>query len=112
MKEKTDTKTSFNPEIVKAKSDSKKEDVKKDVAPAEVAKPKEKPISEMTDAEIEEYMKQRKAYKDSFTIVNEDIPMCKLVRASSVPAPQLNQQEVLRSVMYRQNKIERQINKK
>lgn len=106
MKEKTEIKTSFNSESSKEKSEVKKE-AKKDIAPAEVAKPQEKPISEMTDAEIEAYMQKRKAEKDSFTIKNENVPMCKLIRASVVPTPKLNEQEIMRSMMYRQNKLER-----
>lgn len=108
MKEKTDTKASFNSDTFDSKKETvKQKEVKKDIAPVEEAKPQEKPISEMTDAEIEAYMKKRKAEKDSFTIVNEDIPMCKLIRASVVPAPKLNEQEIMRSMMLRQNKLER-----
>ena len=86
-------------------------EVKKDLAPVVTQEKKEKSISEMTDAEIEEYVAKRKAALNSFTIKNEDVPMCKLIRASVVPTPQLNQQEVLRSVMYRQNKLERSMKK-
>ena len=85
--------------------------MKKDLAPVVTQEKKDKPISEMTDAEIEEYVAKRKAALNSFTIKNEDVPMCKLIRASVVPTPQLNQQEVLRSVMYRQNKLERSMKK-
>lgn len=112
MKEKTENKPSFTSDITKEKIEVKKE-AKKDIAPAEVAKPQEKPISEMTDAEIEAYMQKRKAEKDSFTIKNENVPMCKLIRASVVPSPNLNEQEIMRSMMYRQNKLERTLaNKK
>ena len=50
MKEKTENKPSFTSDITKEKIEVKKE-VKKDIVP-EVTKSQEKPISEMTDAEI------------------------------------------------------------
>lgn len=84
-------------------------------APVTSSKPTvkaEKSIDEMTDAEIEAYMKKRKAEKDSFTIVNEDIPMHKLIRASVPPPPALNKEEMLRTVIFRQNKLERDMKKK
>lgn len=123
MKEKTETETSSKAFDVKKETKAKEvvknqevekevvKEVKKDLAPVVTQEKKEKSISEMTDAEIEEYVAKRKAALNSFTIKNEDVPMCKLIRASVVPTPQLNQQEVLRSVMYRQNKLERSIKK-
>jgi hypothetical protein len=123
MKEKTETETSSKTFDVKKETKAKEvvknqevekevvKEVKKDLAPVATQEKKEKPISEMTDAEIEEYVAKRKAALNSFTIKNEDVPMCKLIRASVVPTPQLNQQEVLRSVMYRQNKLERSMKK-
>ena len=123
MKEKTETETSSKAFDVKKETKAKEvvknqevekevvKEVKKDLAPVATQEKKEKPISEMTDAEIEEYVAKRKAALNSFTIKNEDVPMCKLIRASVVPTPQLNQQEVLRSVMYRQNKLERSMKK-
>jgi len=123
MKEKTETETSSKAFDVKKETKAKEvvknqevekevvKEVKKDLAPVVTQEKKEKSISEMTDAEIEEYVAKRKAALNSFTIKNEDVPMCKLIRASVVPTPQLNQQEVLRSVMYRQNKLERSMKK-
>jgi hypothetical protein len=123
MKEKTETETSSKTFDVKKETKAKEvvknqevekevvKEVKKDLAPVVTQEKKEKSISEMTDAEIEEYVAKRKAALNSFTIKNEDVPMCKLIRASVVPTPQLNQQEVLRSVMYRQNKLERSMKK-
>lgn len=123
MKEKTETETSSKAFDVKKETKAKEvvknqevekevvKEVKKDLAPVATQEKKEKSISEMTDAEIEEYVAKRKAALNSFTIKNEDVPMCKLIRASVVPTPQLNQQEVLRSVMYRQNKLERSMKK-
>lgn len=123
MKEKTETETSSKTFDVKKETKAKEviknqevekevvKEVKKDLAPVATQEKKEKSISEMTDAEIEEYVAKRKAALNSFTIKNEDVPMCKLIRASVVPTPQLNQQEVLRSVMYRQNKLERSMKK-
>jgi hypothetical protein len=123
MKEKTETETSSKTFDVKKETKAKEvvknqevekevvKEVKKDLAPVITQEKKEKSISEMTDAEIEEYVAKRKAALNSFTIKNEDVPMCKLIRASVVPTPQLNQQEVLRSVMYRQNKLERSMKK-
>ena len=123
MKEKTETETSSKTFDVKKETKAKEvvknqevekevvKEVKKDLAPVVTQEKKDKPISEMTDAEIEEYVAKRKAALNSFTIKNEDVPMCKLIRASVVPTPQLNQQEVLRSVMYRQNKLERSMKK-
>ena len=112
MKEKTDTKASFNSDTFDSKKETvKQKEVKKDIAPVEEAKPQEKPISEMTDAEIEAYMKKRKAEKDAFTIKNEDVPMCKLIRASVAPTPSINKDELIRTMIFRQNKLERDMKK-
>ena len=79
---------------------------------ASSVKKEEKSIDKMTDAEIEAYLKKRKAEKASFTIVNEDVPMHKLIRASVPPQTDMNKEEILRTVMFRQNKLERDIRKK
>ena len=119
-KTKTETSISMNTkakETDEVKSEVKqevKETVKKEIVPEATVKAsapvkKEKSIDDMTDEEIEAYMKKRKAEKDSFTIVNENVPMNKLINASVPPAPQIDKDELIRNLQMRQTFLEKKL---
>ena len=128
MKEKTETEnTSFNAFDTKkkteVKSDVKKEAVKevkqevKEVAKESVPEVKAdatkiQDINSMSDAEIEAYLKKRKAERDAFTITGVKVPMNKLVQASVAPVPQMNPTTFMKNAIYNQNRLRAELNKK
>ena len=123
MKEKTETentsfttfenkkKTEVKKDVVKEEKQEVAKEVKKAEVP-EVTKPKEKTIDEMSNAEIEAYLKKRKAEANSFKIVNEDVPMCKLIQGSVAPTPNVNAGEFMRNANYIQNRLLQELDKK
>lgn len=119
MKEKTEN-TSLNAFDTKKKSEVKtevkkeiKEAVKESVPEVNVEANKNvQDINAMSDAEIEAYLKKRKAEHDAFTITSVKVPMSKLVQASVAPAPKMNQADFVRNMTYLQNKLMGEVNKK
>jgi len=104
VKETSEVKEELKQEV---KETAKKADTSE--APVNVSVKKEKSIDDMTDEEIEAYMKKRKAEKGSFTIVNEDVPMNKLINASVPPAPQIDKDELIRNLQMRQSFLEKKL---
>lgn len=140
MKEKTETEnTSFNVFDTKKKTEVKSE-VKKEAAKEVKQEVKEtddigvskkatdsystklreaveakkviQDINEMTDAEIEEYLKKRKAEHNAFKITSAKVPMNKLVQASVAPAPQMNPNTFMKNAIYMQNRLRVELDKK
>ena len=111
MNTKAKEATEVKDEVKQEVKDTAKKAVVPEVTAVKAAAPvkKEKSIDDMTDEEIEAYMKKRRAEKDSFTIVNEDVPMNKLINASVPPAPQINKDELIRNLQMRQNFLEKKL---
>lgn len=133
MKEKTESEnTSFNTFDTKKKTETKPEvkkeavkEVKQEIKEAAKESAPEKTvevkveakkvvqdINEMTDAEIEEYLKKRKAERGSFKITSTKVPMNKLVSASVAPAPQMNPNTFMKNAIYMQNRLRAEFDKK
>ena len=116
-KKKTEVKPEVKKEAVKEVKQEIKEAVKESVPEKKVEAKVEvkkvvQDINEMTDAEIEEYLKKRKAERGSFKITSTKVPMNKLVQASVAPAPQMNPNTFMKNAMYMQNRLRAEFDKK
>lgn len=111
-KKKTEVKPDVKKEAVKEVKQEVKETVKESVPEAKSEAKKVQDINAMSDAEIEAYLKKRKAERDAFTITSVKVPMSKLVQASVAPAPQMNPNTFMKNAIYMQNRLRAELDKK
>lgn len=111
-KKKTEVKPDVKKEAVKEVKQEVKETVKESVPEAKSDEKKVQDINSMSDAEIEAYLKKRKAERDAFTITSVKVPMSKLVQASVAPAPQMNPNTFMKNAIYMQNRLRAELDKK
>ena len=111
-KKKTEVKPDVKKEAVKEVKQEVKETVKESVLEVKSDAKKVQDINSMSDAEIEAYLKKRKAERDAFTITSVKVPMSKLVQASVAPAPQMNPNTFMKNAIYMQNRLRAELDKK
>lgn len=111
-KKKTEVKPEVKKEAVKEVKQEVKEAVKESVPEVKAEAKKVQDINSMSDAEIEAYLKKRKAERDAFTITSVKVPMSKLVQASVAPAPQMNPNTFMKNAIYMQNRLRAELDKK
>ena len=111
-KKKTEVKSEVKKEAVKEVKQEVKETVKESVPEVKSDEKKVQDINSMSDAEIEAYLKKRKAERDAFTITSVKVPMSKLVQASVAPAPQMNPNTFMKNAIYMQNRLRAELDKK
>lgn len=111
-KKKTEVKPEVKKEAVKEVKQEVKEAVKEAVSEVKAEEKKVQDINSMSDAEIEAYLKKRKAERDAFTITSVKVPMSKLVQASVAPAPQMNPNTFMKNAVYMQNRLRAELDKK
>lgn len=111
-KKKTEVKPEVKKEAVKEVKQEVKEAVKESVPEVKSEAKKVQDINSMSDAEIEAYLKKRKAERDAFTITSVKVPMSKLVQASVAPAPQMNPNTFMKNAIYMQNRLRAELDKK